>query len=116
MNKKIEEKIKMIKEAKRPYTIWFDIDGTLVDTDEQKYDEVIPDEAMIALVNHLHYLGHKIILLTARGATSKIDWRELTESQLKKWGVQYHELLMGRPKDLIIDDVGLRPNEFLELM
>ncbi len=114
MNKNIEEKIKMINEAKRPYTIWFDIDGTLVDTDEQKYDEVIPDETMIALLNHLHYLGHRIILLTARGATSKIDWRHLTELQLEKWGVQYHELLMGRPKDLIIDDVALRPNEFLE--
>jgi len=31
-----------------------------------------------------------------------------TESQLKKWGVRYHELLFGKPSyDLFIDDKNL---------
>ena len=35
----------------------------------------------------------------------KIDHSELTQSQLKKWGLKYHELHFGKPDaDFYIDD------------
>lgn len=34
-----------------------------------------------------------------------MDWRELTEKQLKHWDVKYHDLKFGKPSyDLFIDD------------
>ena len=34
-----------------------------------------------------------------------IDWRDLTEHQLKLWGVNYTELILGKPDaDIFIDD------------
>ena len=33
------------------------------------------------------------------------DWSELTKKQLSDWGVNYHELIMGKPEgDVFIDD------------
>ena len=87
----------------------FDIDGTLADTPGSNYKKSVPDEAMIALVNELYYKGHYIRILTARGTTSGINWRPLTEQQLKEWGVKYHHLEFG----LIISDKVTTPEEFL---
>ena len=54
-----------------------------------------------------------IIFLTARGFVTKINWYELTASQLEKWGVQYHELYLTKPHaDIYIDDKGLKDSEF----
>ena len=47
----------------------------------------------------------KIILFTARGAATGIDWKELTKKQLKDWNVKHHELIFGKPHaDVFIDD------------
>jgi hypothetical protein len=49
--------------------------------------------------------GHYIILFTARGTKTGLDWRETTENQLKRWGVKHHELKFGKPAaDYYIDD------------
>ena len=88
----------------------FDIDGTLCSNTEGAYESAQPYARIIARANALYDAGHKIILQTARGSTTGIDWRELTENQLREWGVKYHELLFGKPTaDVYIDDKAIDP-------
>jgi SAM-dependent methyltransferase len=86
-------------------TYCFDIDGTLCSNTEGKYAEAKPFVDRVAVVNKLFEDGHRILLLTARGATTGIDWRKLTEEQMAGWGVQYHELYLNKPTaHIYIDD------------
>ncbi len=49
--------------------------------------------------------GNKIILFTARGTTTGVDWEDLTRKQLETWNVSYDDLLFGKPEaDVYIDD------------
>lgn len=81
----------------------FDIDGTLCSTNCH-YKNAEPFIEVIYKVNAL-YKNNEIILFTSRGYKSGIDWREFTESQLKGWNVNYHQLILGKPQaDLYIDD------------
>jgi hypothetical protein len=83
----------------------FDIDGTLCTNTEGEYSEAEPFPEMIAHVNSLFREGHRILLYTARGATTGIDWRSVTVRQMEEWKVSYHELFMGKPTaDVYIDD------------
>jgi hypothetical protein len=83
----------------------FDIDGTLCTNTEGEYSKAESFPEMIDYVNRLFVEGHRILLYTARGTTTGIDWRETTVSQLKAWNVSYHELFMGKPTaDIYIDD------------
>jgi hypothetical protein len=83
----------------------FDIDGTLCTNTEGEYSGAEPFPEIIEQVNRLFVEGHRILLYTARGATTGIDWREVTMRQLQDWNVSYHELFMGKPTaDLYIDD------------
>lgn len=83
----------------------FDIDGTLCTITDGEYAQAEPLIDRIAIVNALYDAGHKIKLFTARGSTTGIDWRDLTESQMKMWGVRYHQLILGKPEaDIFIDD------------
>jgi len=67
----------------------------------------------IKLINDLYNQGHEIKFFTARGTTTGIDWRGLTESQLTSWGVQYHTLILGKPHaDIYIDDKGKHDRDF----
>lgn len=92
----------------------FDIDGTLCTNTDGAYEEAVPLPDVIALVNGLHGQGHRILLYTARGATTGIDWRGVTEGQLASWGVLYHQLYMGKPTaDLYIDDRAINVVEWL---
>jgi len=84
---------------------YVDIDGVICTDARGKYEEVTPIFENINKINGLYDDGNEIILWTARGTVTKIDWRELTEKQLKEWGVKYHELKFGKPfYDLFIDD------------
>lgn len=86
-------------------TYCFDIDGTLCTNTEGDYAAAEPFAERIRTVNRLYEQGHKILLLTARGSTTGIDWRELTESQMADWGVRYHELYLTKPTaHIYIDD------------
>ena len=61
-------------------------------------------KSRIDAVNSL-YIDHYILIYTARGSTTGIDWRDLTTKQLKDWGVNYHELSFQKPHfDSLIDD------------
>jgi hypothetical protein len=83
----------------------FDIDGTICTNTEGDYENAKPFPDAITLINSLHRQGNRIILQTARGFTTKIDWRAVTENQLKEWGLNYHELYFSKPTaDVYIDD------------
>jgi len=96
----------------------FDLDGTLCDTPPgNDYTLSEPDEAMITLVNMLYDQGHIIKIFTARGSGSGIDHYKLTENQLKKWGLKYHELILGKPSGhVFVDDISITPEEFLNVI
>ena len=92
----------------------FDIDGTLCNNTDGEYERAEPYPEIIAQVNGLYDVGHQIILYTARGSTTGIDWRELTEAQLRSWGVKYHELFLGKPHaDVYVDDKAINLHQWM---
>ena len=69
------------------------------------YGQAMPNERMIRIINKLHDWGNRIVLFTARGYVTGIDWKPVTEKQMQDWGVQYDELHMGKPNaDYYVDD------------
>ena len=83
----------------------FDIDGTLCTKGHEDYKNTEPFLDRIKIVNDLYDEGNKIILFTARGAATGIDWEDLTKEQAKAWGLKYNELIFGKPHaDVFIDD------------
>jgi 2-polyprenyl-3-methyl-5-hydroxy-6-metoxy-1,4-benzoquinol methylase len=91
----------------------FDIDGTLCTNTEGDYERAEPDHSNIDRVNSLYQAGDRILLYTARGATTGIDWRSLTEKQLNQWGVKYHALYMGKPTaDVYVDDKAINMRDW----
>ena len=85
-------------------TYCFDIDGTICSKDVE-YEDAKAYPSVVAKINSLYDEGHTIILYTARGSKTGLDWTELTNQQVKKWGVKCHEVKLGKPfYDLIIDD------------
>ena len=82
---------------------------------ERDYSLAQPLEDNIAAVNKYYDEGHEITYWTARGSGSGIDWTEVTEKQLAKWGAKYHHLILGKPQyDLFIDDKCLRTSDWEE--
>lgn len=97
-------------------TYCFDIDGVLCNNTHGRYELAEPYQHVIARVNALYELGHRVILFTARGTTTGIDWRELTEQQMRTWGVQYHQLFFGKPEaDIFVDDRAMGPVTWAEI-
>ena len=93
----------------------FDIDGVLCNDTKGDYTKAVPNHGIIRRIAKLHGRGHTIILYTARGATTGVDWLLLTEEQLKRWNVRYNELVMGKPgADVYIDDKCIKVSEWLE--
>jgi hypothetical protein len=85
--------------------ICFDIDGTICTNTDGDYESALARPDVVARLNRLYDEGNTIYLYTARGSTTGIDWRKVTESQLKSWGVKYHSIYFGKPTaDLYIDD------------
>lgn len=95
-----------------------DIDGVIATkTIENNYTVAKPILNMIKKVNYLYDKGHEIILFTARGYATGINWKRETEDQLKKWGVKYHELIFGKPHaDFYIDDKMMDLQTFREIV
>ena len=93
----------------------FDIDGTICTNTNGAYPNAIPYPNIIKKVNELYDQGNEIILNTARGATTGIDWRKETEVQMKAWGVKYHKLFLGKPgADIYIDDKAVNIKEWVQ--
>lgn len=96
----------------------FDIDGVIARFDETlQYDRALPNQPMIDVINRLYEMGNEIVLHTARGYVTGIDWSETTMEQLARWGLKFHELHFGKPNaDYYIDDKMLDMNQLLEMM
>tara|TARA_R110002074_G_scaffold401623_2_gene600397 strand:- start:355 stop:651 length:297 start_codon:yes stop_codon:yes gene_type:complete len=96
--------------------IYCDIDETICKTpDSRDYSQAKPIYERIAKINDLYNKGHTIIYWTARGTVTGTDWREITEQQLTRWLVKYHELHFGKPAyDLFIDDKNINSERFFE--
>ncbi len=93
----------------------FDIDGTICTNTNGDYEKAKPFIDRIKIVNKLYIEGNKIIMFTARGSTTNLDWTELTKQQLKEWGVKYHELIFGKPEaDIFVDDKGISDKIFFK--
>ena len=86
-------------------TYCFDLDGTLCQTIDGDYKNSKPLKNNIKILNNLFKEGNKILIFTARGSSTGIDWKELTEHQLNLWGINYSKLILGKPEaDIYIDD------------
>lgn len=94
----------------------FDIDGVIAQFNESlDYAASVSNEAMIRIVNKLYDMGNYIVLFTARGSKTGIDWTDTTKKQLEQWGVKYHELKFGKPDaTFYIDDKMLDINTLYE--
>lgn len=91
----------------------FDLDGTLCSEFCGGYEKAKPWYNRIKRVNELYAQGHRIIIYTARGAETGINWKKLTKMQLKMWGVLYHELSFKKPYfDLLIDNRAINSEKY----
>ncbi|HVO85381.1 MAG TPA: NAD(P)-dependent oxidoreductase [Syntrophobacteria bacterium] len=83
-----------------------DIDGVVASlASNNDYRRAEPLGHNIDIINRLYHAGHRIIMFTARGSTTGIDWRKVTEEQLRLWGLKYHEIHFGKPAgDYYVDD------------
>lgn len=87
-------------------TFVFDIDGVIAGVvPDMDYAAAGPMEANIRIVNRLYDQGNRIVLFTARGTMTGIDWSAVTADQMARWGVRHHELRFGKPAgDYYVDD------------
>lgn len=58
-------------------TLIFDIDGTIC-SQELDYSQAKPFQEIINKINKKYNEGYKIVLFTARGTETGIDWSEIT--------------------------------------
>ena len=95
----------------------FDLDNTLVNTKGSDYENSTPISEAIAKVRGYKDRGDHIIIMTARGSGSKVDWRDFTEKQLNKFGIPYDQLIVGlKPGgvDVFVDDKAINALDWLE--
>tara|TARA_A100001035_G_C27785932_1_gene504335 strand:+ start:1879 stop:2904 length:1026 start_codon:yes stop_codon:yes gene_type:complete len=105
------EKIK----KKLPLEVCFDIDGVLFSRN-RNYSEAIPNFETITFLKKIYSLGHKIVLHTARGSKTGIDWQEITKEQLRKYSVPYHEIIFGKPgSDFYVDDRSISLSNLIKI-
>lgn len=110
-------------------SIIFDIDGTIcpIKKEDEKYEDLIPYEAIIKKMRYLKDQGFRIVLFTARNMRTydgNIDLilkntKPILEKWLEKWNIPYDELLFGKPwtgkNGFYVDDKTIRPNELLNM-
>lgn len=103
----------------------FDLDNTLVTYPKTTgdYDTVLPIYDNIKFLRSLHKSGHKIIIYSARRMRTfksnlslvKKNIEKLTISQLKKFKIPYHKLILGKPyAHFYIDDLSVNSYENLQ--
>ena len=83
----------------------FDIDGTICSLVDGEYGSAAPKQDRIVIINRLYDEGNRIVLFTARGSTTGLDWNAVTRKQLRDWDVKFHELHFGKPHyDIYVGD------------
>lgn len=87
-------------------TFVFDIDGVIATiTPGNNYELAGPLTDNIQRINRIFEAGNQIVLFTARGSATGIDWSTTTQRQMNTWGVKHHKLFFGKPAaDYYIDD------------
>lgn len=98
----------------------FDLDHTLCNPTYDKenkrwlYFEANPYYDRIEKVNELWKNGHTIIIETARGCNSKINYYEKTFDQLRSWGLKFDTLRTGvkYEANYYIDDKAINSEDF----
>lgn len=87
-------------------TFVVDVDGVVASlAPGNDYALCGPLTGTIEIVNRLYDQGHTIIMFTARGSATGLDWSEVTRKQFGEWGLKYHELRFGKPAgDYYLDD------------
>ncbi len=105
----VVEQIMLLREilqSKKKMKIVCDIDGVIANkTKGNDYSIATPIVPNIKLINNLYEQGHEIVLFTARGYKTGIDWLEITKKQMLNWGVCHNQLVFGKPDaDFYIDD------------
>ena len=98
--------------------IFVDIDETICshsNSDPSKardYLKAKPITENIEKANKL-YENNTIVYWTARGASTGIDWTEVTKKQLDEWDCKYNDLKLGKPHyDLFIDDKAMNVKDW----
>ena len=106
-----------------------DVDGTLCDVkkDGQSYDDLAPRQEMIAKLREYRSKGYRICIFSSRnmrthggniGLINKHTAPQMLR-WLEKWDVPCDEIVFGKPwprkRGFYIDDLAIRPNEFLQL-
>jgi CMP-N,N'-diacetyllegionaminic acid synthase len=94
--------------------LYFDIDGTICDTKGGDYLNAKPIRSRINRINELAK-DNTVVLWTARGALSGINWMVETQNQLEEWGVVYHKLMEKPYFDLVIDDKAMDANDYFNV-
>ena len=104
-------------------TYIFDIDGTICTVTWGEYETAEPYEERVKKINALYDKGNKIVFFTARGmgrSSNNVDYAyehfyDLTYNQLKRWGVKFHDLFLGKPEgDIFIDDKAQWSEDFFD--
>ena len=119
LKKEVIEALKELKEALKPRAVVFDLDGVLIDS--SKRYEVCKEEAkgnekafwdcflsekymnydslredVIRILRGYLVKGYRVIILTGRVRQTQA---RKTRSQLKEWGISYHEIVFRRKGD-----------------
>ncbi len=97
-------------------TYCFDLDGTLCTNTNGNYQSANPFLDRISVVNNLFESGNYIIINTARGSKTGIDWYSITENQIRLWGLKFNELHVGKKidADFFIDDKAISDIDFFK--
>jgi len=92
----------------------FDIDNTICITQGSDYENSQPKIDVINKINDLYDKGNYIIIMTARGASSGINWETFTHQQLKNWKLKFHELICNKKPnaDFFVDDKAININDW----
>ena len=106
-------KNKIYKQPLEIMIFCFDIDNTICTTKRKDYKSAKPKKNVINLINELYDSGHTIKIFTSRYMGRNKDNEKLvrrkyymeTKNFLKKWGVKYNHLILGKPSyDVFVDD------------
>ena len=100
--------------------ICFDIDGVICKTKKNNYKTSKPNKKIINQINEYYKNKFVIKIFTSRymgrnnenSVKAKKMGYNFTKKQLKRWGVSFHKLIMGKPSyDILIDDKCLNVND-----
>jgi len=97
-------------------TLCFDLDNVICTTKNNNYQNSRPKKKVINFINQLYNEGYTIKIFTARFmgrnndniSKAKKKGYKFTLNQLRKWKLNFHKLIFGKPSfDLYVDDKSL---------